>query len=250
MARFGRLLTAMVTPFDDKGAVDLDGAAKLARWLVDHGSDGLVVAGTTGEGPVLTDDERLDLFRAVREAVTVPLIAGTGTNDTAHSVELTRKAAETRVDGVLAVVPYYNRPSQAGLARHFRAVAEASSLPVMIYNIPFRTGRQLDTDTLLQLARDVPNIVSVKDSVLNPAGTARLVAQAPGGFEVYNGDDSLTLPMLSVGAVGLISVASHWAGEQIAEMVTSFEKGDVLTARSINARLLESYAFQSTDAAP
>ena len=250
MARFGRVITAMITPFDDDGRLDLDAAASLARWLVDQGNEGLVLSGTTGESPVLSDDEKLDLLRAVREAVTVPIIAGSTTNDTAHSVELTRRAEEAGVDGILAVTPYYNRPSQAGLSAHFEAVAEATSLPVMIYDIPFRTGRKVATDTLLGLARRVKNVVAVKDAAGDPGESARLVAQAPGGFELYSGDDKNNLPLLAVGAVGFVSVAGHWCAELLAEMVTAFEKGDVGTARSVNARLLDSYAFQSSDAAP
>src|SRR3954469_19602477 len=158
MARLGSVLSAMVTPFDDQGALDLDGAARLARWLVDHGNDGLVVAGTTGESPTLSDAEKLDLWKAVTEAVTVPVIAGSTTNDTAHSVELTKAASQLGVAGILAVTPYYNRPSQAGLDGHFRAVAQATHLPVMLYDIPIRSGRKIAHDTLLRLLHDVSNI--------------------------------------------------------------------------------------------
>src|SRR5438874_7405226 len=162
--RFGAVLTAMATPFDDDGRLDVDGAVRLARWLTEHGNDGLVVAGTTGEGPVLSDDERLELWRAVAEAVSVPVVAGTGTNDTAHSVELTRRAAGTGIAGTLVVTPYYNRPSQAGLEAHFRAVAATADLPMLIYDIPIRTGRKVSHDLLVKLAGDVPNIVGVKDA--------------------------------------------------------------------------------------
>jgi 4-hydroxy-tetrahydrodipicolinate synthase len=250
MARFGAVLTAMVTPFDDDLALDLDAAGSLARWLVEHGSDGLVVAGTTGEGVTLDDAEKLDLFRAVAEAVSVPVIAGTGSNDTRHSVELTKAAAGTGVEGVLAVTPYYNRPSQAGIDGHVRAIAAASDLPVVLYDIEFRTGRRLGRETILRLAREVPTVVAVKDASGDPAATARLVAEAPGGFEVYSGDDKLTLPLLAVGAVGVIGVGTHWCGELVGEMVAAFSKGDVETARAINARLLESWSFQSTDESP
>jgi 4-hydroxy-tetrahydrodipicolinate synthase len=250
MGRFGAVLTAMVTPFDDQGALDCDVAASLARWLVERGSEGLVVAGTTGESPVLSEREKLDLFTAVRAAVTVPLIAGTTTNDTAHSVELTKEAEKLGVDGILAVTPFYNRPSQAGLVAHFTAVAEATQLPVMLYDIPFRTGRKIETATLLQLARDVPNIVAVKDAAGSVGESARLIAAAPSGFELYSGEDAMTLALLAVGAVGEVSVNAHWTGELHSEMVTAFGKGDVLTARAVNARLLESHAFESSDAAP
>jgi 4-hydroxy-tetrahydrodipicolinate synthase len=248
--RFGAVLTAMVTPFDAEAALDLDGAVALAQWLVQHGSDGLVVAGTTGESPVLSDNEKLVLWEAVAAAVTVPVIAGSSTNDTAHSVELTARAASVGVAGILAVTPYYSRPPQAGLEAHFRAVAAASTLPVLIYDIPVRTGRKVAHDTLVRLARDVPTIVGVKDAAGNPAESARLVADAPPGFDLYSGDDAMTLPLLAVGAAGVISVAAHWAGPEMGEMVASFFKGDVDGARSLNARLLESWQFQTGDATP
>jgi 4-hydroxy-tetrahydrodipicolinate synthase len=248
--RFGTVLTAMVTPFDDQGSLDLDGAAALARWLADHGNDGLVVAGTTGESPVLSDDEKRDLWRAVSEAVTVPVIAGSGTNDTAQSVVLTRAAKDAGATAVLAVTPYYSRPAQAGLDAHFRAVAAATDLPVLIYDIPIRTGRKVAHDTIVRLAREVPTIVGVKDAAGDPAASARLMAQAPAGFDLYSGDDSLTLPLLAVGAAGVISVAGHWAGEQISEMVAAFFKGDVDLARRINARLIDSWRFQTGDLTP
>jgi 4-hydroxy-tetrahydrodipicolinate synthase len=248
--RFGAVLTAMVTPFEDSGRLDVEGAVTLARWLVDHGSDGLVVAGTTGESPVLSDDEKVDLWEAVAGAVTAPVIAGSTSNDTAHSVALTARAAQVGVAGILAVTPYYSRPSQAGLDAHFRAVAAASSLPVLIYDIPIRTGRKVAHDTLLLLAREVPTIVGVKDAAGDPAASARLVAEAPPGFDLYSGDDGLTLPLLAVGAAGVVSVAAHWAGSEIAEMVSSFFKGDIDGACRMNARLLESWRFQSGDVTP
>lgn len=230
--------------------MDLDGAAELARWLGDHGSEAVVVAGTTGESPVLSDAEKLDLWRAVSEAVTIPVIAGSASNDTAHSVELTRAAQGTGVAGVLAVTPYYNRPSQAGLAAHFRAVAGATTLPVVIYDIPSRTGRKVANDTLVHLASTVGNIVGVKDAAGDPAGSARLVAAARPGFELYSGDDSLTLPLLAIGACGVVSVASHWAGAEMARMVRAFAAGDVASAMAANAGLLASYAYESSEEAP
>jgi 4-hydroxy-tetrahydrodipicolinate synthase len=250
MARFGSVITAMVTPFDADGRLDVAVAADLARWLVDQGSNGLVLTGTTGESPVLTDDEDVALWTAVRDAVPVPLIAGSGTNDTRHAVELTERATATGVDAVLIVTPYYNRPGQSGLEAHFRAVAAATDLPVLIYDIPVRTGRKVDTETLLRLAHDVPNIVGVKDAAANPPETARLIAEAPDDFEVYSGDDSFTLPLMSVGAVGLIGVATHWAAAEHAEMIAAFQKGDVRTAGEINARLIESHRFETSDATP
>jgi 4-hydroxy-tetrahydrodipicolinate synthase len=249
-ARFGAVITAMVTPFAADGALDVDAAVELARWLAAHGSDGLVLSGTTGEGPVLTDDEARQLWRAVAEAVTVPVLAGTGTNDTRHSIELTRTATECGVDGILLVTPYYSRPSQDGLFDHFSAVAAATPLPVLLYDIPVRTGRRIEHPTMLRLAGAVPNIVGVKDAAGDPAGAARLIARAPESFELYSGDDSLTLPLVALGAVGVISVCAHWAGREMGEMVAAALKGDIETARALNARLIESYEFESTPTFP
>jgi 4-hydroxy-tetrahydrodipicolinate synthase len=248
MARFGAVLTAMVTPFDDDLALDLDGAAVLARWLVDNGSDGLVVAGTTGEAPTLTVEEHLDLARAVREAVTVPVVVGTGSNDTAHAVEMTKRAAELGADAALVVGPYYNRPPQAGIEAHFRAVADAApSLPILVYDVPGRTGRRLAHDVIVRLAREVPNIVGFKDATGDPSAAARVVADTPDDFELYSGDDSLTLPLLAVGAVGCVGVATHWTGPEVGEMIASFAKGDVVRAREINARLGPSYDYSNSE---
>jgi 4-hydroxy-tetrahydrodipicolinate synthase len=245
--RFGRVITAMVTPFDDAGALDLAGAVDLARWLVSHGSDGLVLSGSTGESSVLTDDEKVALWRAVAEAVTVPVIAGTGSNDTEHSVKMTALAAQSGVDGVLVVTPYYNRPSQAGIAEHFRLVAEAAGgLPVVLYDIPVRSGRRIATATMLRLAREVPAIVALKDAAADPPTTAHLAAQAPAGFEIYSGDDVMTLPLLAVGAVGVISVAAHWVGPQLGKVVDAFVAGDLAAAIAGNAELLDSFDFESS----
>ncbi len=247
--RFGAVVCAMATPFDAEGRLDLEGAATLARWLVDHGNEGLVVAGTTGEAPVLSDEEKGDLWRAVRDAVTVPVVAGTGTADTAHSVKVTQAAADIGVDGILAVTPYYNRPSQAGIEAHVRAIADASELPVLLYDIPVRTGRKVAEEVICRLAADGA-IVGVKDATGNPAASASLVARAPEGFELYSGNDADTLPLLAVGAAGVISVEAHWAGAEMKEMITAFGKGDVDHARAANARLIESHQFQSSDEAP
>lgn len=248
--RFGTVVTAMVTPFDRNGALDLDVAAALARHLADNGSDGIVVAGTTGEGPVLSDSERISLFRAVVEAVTIPVIATSGTNDTAHSVLMTREADAAGAAGVLVVTPYYNRPSAAGLSAHFRAVAEASDLPVVLYDIPVRSGRRIGPGLIVHLASEVPNIVAVKDATGDVSSAAHVVAEAPAGFEVYSGDDSLTLPFASVGGVGVISVASHWAGAVFGEMLAAHRGGDVARAAELNRSLLESYRFESSDEYP
>jgi 4-hydroxy-tetrahydrodipicolinate synthase len=247
MARFGAVVTAMVTPFDADGALDLDGAARLARWLVDHGNDALVVAGTTGESAVLTDDERVELFRAVRAAVDVPLIAGSTTNDTAHSVEMTRAATAVGMDAVLAVVPYYNKPPQSGLELHFRAVAEVTHLPVMLYDVPGRTGRALALDTAVRLATEVDNIVALKDAGGDPARAAALLAEAPEGFEIYSGDEPLNLAFAASGAVGVVGVSSHWTGALQGEMFAAFAAGEVAKAQEINRRLLASFAYMNTD---
>ncbi|MBX3285372.1 MAG: 4-hydroxy-tetrahydrodipicolinate synthase [Actinobacteria bacterium] len=247
MARFGTVCTAMVTPFAADGSLDTGAAADLARWLVEHGNDGLVVAGTTGESAVLTDPERIELFRAVRAAVDVPLVAGSTTNDTAHSVEMTKAAADAGMDAVLAVVPYYNKPSQAGLDAHFRAVAAASDLPVMLYDVPGRTGRPLATETIVTLAREVPTIVALKDAGGHPERVADLLAEAPEGFEVYSGDEPLSLAFAAYGAVGVVGVATHWSARQQGEMFAAFAAGQVAEARRINAGLLASFRYMNSD---
>ncbi len=250
MARFGNVLTAMVTPFDASGALDLDGAQRLAKWLQANGNDGLVIAGTTGEAPVLTDNEQLSLFAAVAEAVTIPVIAGTGTNDTLHSIHMTKEASKLGVSGLLVVAPYYNRPPQSGIEAHIRAVAAASDLPIIVYDIPVRTGRKISTSTLLKLAHDVPTVVALKDAAGNPAETANVIAAAPPGFEVYSGDDGLTLPLLAVGAVGVIGVATHWSAIDHQQMFSCWQDGDTAGALAINQRLLESFAYETGDESP
>jgi 4-hydroxy-tetrahydrodipicolinate synthase len=236
---FGRVITAMATPFTPDGALDLPRAQALADHLVAHGSDGLVIAGSTGESPTLTFDEKRDLFGAVVQAVgdRADVIAGTGTYDTAESIHLSKMAAAQGVNGLLVVTPYYSRPPQSGLLAHFKAVAAATELPVILYDIPIRTGRKIEHATLLELAA-VPNIVGVKDAAADLAGTARLIAEAPPGFIVWSGDDVVTLPMLALGAQGVISVASHIAGVRIQEMIEAYAKGDVEHAAAINAELV------------
>jgi 4-hydroxy-tetrahydrodipicolinate synthase len=239
----------MATPFDDEGRLDLDGAARLARWLVEHGNDGLVVAGTTGEGSALSDAEKRDLWRAVAEAVTVPVIAGAGSNDTAHSIEMTKAAAEAGAAGILAVCPYYSRPSQSGIEAHMKAVAGAVDLPVLLYDIPVRSGRKISHDVLVRLHRDVPNVVGVKDAASDPWASVQLLAAAP-DLELYSGEDRLTLPLLSIGACGVVGVATHWTARLHQRLFEAFWKGDVASARQLNARLLPSFAFESSDEAP
>jgi len=237
--RFGAVVTAMVTPFKDDGSVDLPRAQELVRWLLGHGSDALVITGSTGEGATLSDTEKIDLYRAAVEAAEGrgTIIAGTGTYDTAHSAHLSREAEKAGVDALLVVSPYYNKPPQRGLVAHFTTVAEAVGLPVMLYNIPGRTGVRIEHDTLLRLA-ETPNIVAVKDSTGDLDGASRLVAAAPSGFEVYCGDDWATLAFCCVGAVGVVSVAAHLAGEQIHDLVEMALAGDVGGARKIHEQLL------------
>jgi len=250
MPRFGQVLTAMVTPFHKDGSLNIDGAKRLARWLQDNGNDGLVIAGTTGESSVLTDDERLSLFAAVVEAVTIPVIAGTGTNDTAHSIHMTKEATKLGVAGILAVCPYYNRPSQAGIDAHIRAMCSATTLPVVIYDIPVRTGRKINTATLAKLANEVKNVAGVKDAAGNPAESARLMTMVPLTFELISGDDGLTLPLMSVGCNSVIGVATHWSGVDHQEMFAKWNAGDTAGARKVNARLTESFAFETGDDNP
>ena len=249
MARFGHVLTAMISPFTGDDSLDVEGAKKLAKWLVANGNDGLVIAGTTGESPTLTHDEQIELIGAVVDAVDVPVIAGTGSNDTRAAIELTERATEVGATGILSVTPYYNRPSQDGLLAHFRAVAQSTDLPVMLYDIPGRTGRKVDTDNLIALAQE-PNIVALKDAAGNPAETAIVIANTPDDFDVYSGDDGLTLPLLSVGAVGVVGVATHWAGIETSQMVQAFHSGNVAEATRLNQHLLASWDIETGDDRP
>ena len=247
---FGRILTALITPFGSDGSVDLDVAQQLARRLVEEGNEGLVVCGTTGESPTLSDDEKLSMFSAVLEAVDVPVIAGTVGNDTAHSVELSLRAKALGVHGILSLCPYYNRPSQAGIEQHLRAIAQAVDLPQVIYDIPVRTGRKVSSEVLLRLAHDEKNVIGLKDAAANPAETARVIREAPADFEVYSGDDGLTLPLLSVGAVGTIGVATHWTAPDHVDMFAALESGNLAAATAINQRMLPSFAFETGDLTP
>jgi 4-hydroxy-tetrahydrodipicolinate synthase len=235
---FGRVLTAMITPFDSEGAVDYGAVWELAVHLVETGSDGVVVAGTTGESPTLSEDEKLSLFRTVVEAVgdRAAVLAGTGSYDTAESVHLTRLACELGCSGVMAVTPYYSRPPQQGLFEHFTAIADASTVPVLLYNIPSRTARLIEIDTLSRLAGH-ERIVAVKDAVGDLAFTTNTRRACPDAFAIYSGDDILTLPMMAVGAVGIVSVAAHLAGEQIAAMVAAAAAGDFDEARRLHLAL-------------
>jgi 4-hydroxy-tetrahydrodipicolinate synthase len=229
----------MATPFAADGAVDFNRAAQLARRLVETGTDSLVVAGTTGESPTLTDEEKIRLFATVKEAIggRGAVLAGAGTYDTAHSVHLSREAKRVGADGLLLVVPYYNRPSQEGLYKHFRTIAESVDLPVMLYNIPGRTGTNMPPETIARLS-EVPNIVAVKEAAGSLDQVSDIRRRTPEEFAIYSGDDSLTLPFLSVGAVGVVSVASHLVGQEIGQMIDAYNAGWVGEARRIHLRLL------------
>jgi 4-hydroxy-tetrahydrodipicolinate synthase len=239
---FGTVVTAMVTPFKDDRSLDLGRAQELARWLLEHGSDALVVAGSTGEAATLSDSEKEELWRAVVQAVEGrgKVIAGTGTYDTAHTVHLTEGAEQAGVDAVLVVTPYYNKPPQRGLVEHFTVVAGATGLPVMLYNIPGRTAVRIEHDTLLRLAA-VENIQAVKDSTGDFDGISRLVAAAPPGFEVYSGDDWAMFGSICLGAVGVVSVASHVVGERVRQMIDLATSGDVAAARKVHHELLPAF---------
>lgn len=234
--KLGPLLTAMLTPFASDGSVDLASAKRLARFLVDEGNTGLAVSGTTGESPALEDDEKLALFVAVKEAVgdRAGILAGTGGNNTHHSVELTKRATAVGVDAILAVVPYYNKPTQDGMLRHFGAIAEATPLPVVIYNIPGRTGANMLPATLLELARRYENIAGVKESSGDIAQFAAILRERPAGFGFWVGDDHMILPTLALGGDGLISVAAHLAAREYREMIAAYASG-------ANARASEIY---------
>ena len=248
--RFGALLTAMVTPFDSSGAVDIDASVALARYLVEHGSDGLVVAGSTGEGSALSDDEKVALFAAVAETVTVPVLAGTSSADTAASVALTRRASDVGIAGILATTPAYARPSQSGIAQHLAAIADATPLPVMLYDIPSRTGRAIHPSTTIELVRTVANIVALKDASGQLAAAAQTKATLGDDFDLYSGDDALTLPFMAIGAVGVVSVCSHWVGDEMSAMIRHASANEWEVARRINASLASSYAFEGSEAYP
>lgn len=242
----------MITPFHEDGSLDLDGAQKLARWLLDHGNDGIIVAGTTGEAPTLTHAEQVDLVRAVVEAVgdDGSVVAGSGSNDTASAIRNTEAITAAGADGALVVGPYYNRPPQAGLDAHFRAVAAATDLPVMVYDIPIRTGRKIASATLLRLFEEVENIVALKDAAGSPSETAWLIARAADDIEIYSGDDVLTLPLLSVGAVGTVGVATHWTAIEHQDLFAALDKGDLAAATVINQQMLPSFHFETSDETP
>lgn len=239
MSYFGRLSTAMVTPFDKNGNIDFQKTSILIDYLINHGTDSLVIAGTTGESPTLSTEEKLALIKHTVKEVNgrIPVIAGTGSNNTSASIKLTKQAEESGVDAIMLVVPYYNKPSQEGLYQHFKAIAESTKLPVMLYNIPGRSSVNMSVDTIVRLS-EIPNIVAVKEASGNLDAMADIISRTKNEFVLYSGDDGLTLPVLSIGGVGVVSVASHIIGKEMQDMISSFVNGDYVSAAKQHRTLL------------
>ncbi|WP_080846393.1 4-hydroxy-tetrahydrodipicolinate synthase [Cytobacillus gottheilii] len=239
MIQFGRVSTAMVTPFDNKGHVDFLKTTQLVNHLIDHGTDSLVIAGTTGESPTLTKEEKLALFQHVVKVVDkrVPVIAGTGSNNTYDSIDLTKKAEKIGVDAVMIVAPYYNKPNQEGLYQHFKAVAESTALPVMVYNIPGRSVVNMTPETIIRLSK-IPNITAVKEASGNLNAMTEIIGGTSEDFSLYSGDDGITLPVLAIGGAGVVSVASHIIGDEMQEMVHAFLNNENEKAAKIHQKLL------------
>lgn len=238
MISFGRVSTAMVTPFDSKGNIDFDKTTQLVDYLIKNGTDSLVVAGTTGESATLTAEEKVALYSLVVKAANgrVPVVAGTGSNNTQQSIELTKKAEDAGVDAIMLVAPYYNKPNQEGLYQHFKVIAEATSLPVMIYNIPGRSSVNIEPDTMIRLSQ-IENVTAAKEASGNLDAITQIIAGASDDFQVYSGDDGLTLPVLAVGGNGVVSVASHIAGNEMQQMVAEFLAGNHQAAAKLHQQL-------------
>ena len=236
-APFGRLITAMITPFAKDGSIDWDGVATLATHLADHGHDAIAVNGTTGEAPTTKSSEKLEIIKVVKSTVgsRVKVLSGAGDNETSYTVEQAKRSADAGADGLLIVTPYYNKPPQAGIEAHFKAVASSTDLPIMMYDIPGRTGVEIESDTIVRLF-DIPNIVALKDAKGNLAATSDVIARC--GIPVYSGDDILNLPFLSIGAVGFVSVCGHTVGSQLKEMLDSWFAGDTARALEIHQKLI------------
>ncbi|MED4138626.1 4-hydroxy-tetrahydrodipicolinate synthase [Priestia megaterium] len=249
MIDFGKVATAMVTPFDHKGNIDFEKTTQLINYLISNGSDALVIAGTTGESPTLSTEEKLALFRHSVKVVDgrVPVVAGTGSNNTYASIELTKKAEEIGVDAIMIVAPYYNKPNQEGLYQHFKTIAESTELPVMLYNIPGRSVINMSVDTIVRLA-ELPNVVALKDASGDLDAITAIIAQTSDDFALYSGDDGLTLPVLAIGGTGIISVASHIIGNEMQEMVKLYESGNPKEAAKIHQRIVP--VMKSLFAAP
>jgi 4-hydroxy-tetrahydrodipicolinate synthase len=239
MVHFGRVSTAMVTPFDKKGHIDFAKTTQLVNYLLKNGTDSLVIAGTTGESPTLSKEEKLALFSHVVKVVNkrVPVIAGTGSNNTYASIELTKKAEQLGVDAIMVVAPYYNKPNQVGLFQHFKAVAESTNLPVMVYNIPGRSAVNILPETVIRLS-NIENIVAVKEASGDLNAMTHIIANTAEDFLLYSGDDSMTIPVLSIGGAGVVSVASHVIGNEMQEMVKAFFEGDNKQAAQLHQQLL------------
>ena len=236
---FGQILTAMVTPFDQNEEIDFNATRTLVNHLIANGTDGIIVSGTTGESPTLTTEEKVELFKFVVEFVDgrVPVIAGTGSYDTRASINLTKLAEQTGVNGIMLVVPYYNKPSQEGLYQHFKAIAESTSLPVILYNIPGRSSVNMSVETTVRLS-EIPNIVALKDASGNLDAMSEIIRRTPNDFSLYSGDDGLTLPVLSIGGVGVISVAAHVIGNEMQAMINNFKNGKLQEAAEAHRNLL------------
>lgn len=249
----GRILTAMVTPMTEKLEVNYQEAEKLAIYLAEHGSEGIVVAGTTGESPTITAEEKLELFKVVKKAVgsKATVVAGVGSNSTDASISLASKAQDTGVDGIMAVVPYYNKPSQEGMYQHFRAIAQATSLPLMLYNVPGRTSANLLPETVRRLS-EIPNVTSLKEAAGSMDQVSELKRILPEDFSIYSGDDSLTLPMLAIGCSGIISVAAHVVGDEMKNMVDAWFAGDTQIALQWHLKLMPMFKgiFVTTNPVP
>lgn len=239
MKTLGRVLTAMITPFNEDGSVDFQGAVKLGRHLLEHGSDGLVICGTTGEGITISDDDKFKLFEVmVKELKGLgTLIANTGSNDTLQSAAFTARVSTLDLDGIMAVVPYYNKPNNDGCYIHFKTIAESTNLPIILYNVPSRTGSSMNNEVIVKLAHEFPHICALKDAAGNIPATSDLMTKLPTNFMLYSGEDALTLPLLAIGGCGVISVASHIAGKAINEMIQAFENGKIKEAMTIHQKL-------------
>ncbi len=249
MVHFGRVSTAMVTPFDKKGHIDFQKITQLVNYLIENGTDSLVIAGTTGESPTLSKEEKLALFDHVVKVSDkrIPVIAGTGSNNTYASIELTKKAEQLGADGIMVVAPYYNKPNQEGLYQHFKAVAESTSLPVMVYNIPGRSVVNIQPETIIRLSQ-IENIVAVKEASGDLNAMTRIIANTSDDFVLYSGDDSLTIPVLAIGGAGVVSVASHVIGNEMQEMIEAFLTGENQKAAQLHQQLLP--VMQGLFAAP
>lgn len=242
MSYFGPICTAMITPFAKDLEIDYQKVTKLVEYLIENGSDSILVAGTTGESPTLTTEEKLNLFEHVVRVVNkrVPVIAGTGSNDTASSIELTKKATSLGVDAIMLVVPYYNKPTQKGLIAHFKTIAKSTNLPIMLYNIPGRTSINMTVETVVELSK-VSNIVAIKEASGDLNQMGKIIAQTDDTFELYSGDDALALPVMAIGGVGVVSVASHLVGKELKKMLQLYSNGNIIEAASIHRKLLNKF---------